>query len=159
MSSISTDGTVIYSSRLSNKERKGLTISRPGCTVRTVESVVQHGHRLQTSVALNRIRDAADAQLPVIYGREDHFLKAKGYESQSFERKHATLFNCTNPDRVSAKKRMIRPVFSSKEVTNLHAESIDIHTQKLLAIVGDGRPCDMAIIGWCKFDIRRRLAC
>lgn len=74
-------------------------------------------------------------------------LKAEGYESQSFERKHAALFNCTKPDWVSAKKKMIGPIFASKEVLNLHAESVGLHTRTLLAIVGSGQPCDMSAIG------------
>lgn len=74
-------------------------------------------------------------------------LKAEGYESQSFERKHAALFNCTQPDWVSAKKKMIGPIFASKEVLNLHAESVGLHTRRLLAIVGGGQPCDMSTIG------------
>lgn len=91
--------------------------------------------------------NVADLLPPDIYGHNSHILKAEGYESQSFERKHATLFNCTKPDWVSAKKKMIGPVFASKEVLNLHAKSIYMHTQRLLAIVCDGQPCDMSATG------------
>lgn len=74
-------------------------------------------------------------------------LKAKGYESQSFERKDATLFNCIDPAWVIAKKKMIAPLFSSKEVLNLHSKSIDVHTQRLLDTVRNGQPCEMSTIG------------
>lgn len=83
-------------------------------------------------------------------------LKAEGYESQSFERKHATLFNCTKPDWVSAKKKMIGPVFASKEVLNLHAKSIGMHTQRLMAIVCGGQPCDMSAIGQCELVLTKK---
>lgn len=93
------------------------------------------------------IFNAADLSRPVIYGHDRHILKSKGYESQSFERKHATLFNCTNPDWVSAKKKLIGPVFASKDVLDHHAESIAMHTQRLLATVRGGQPCEMSAIG------------
>ena len=91
--------------------------------------------------------DTSDALQPDIYGHKSHILKAEGYRSQSFERAKATLFNCTSPDWVSAKKEMIGPVFSSKEVLSHHTESVAIHTQRLLAIVCDGQPCDMSVLG------------
>lgn len=103
-------------------------------------------------------RDTSDALQPDIYGHESHIWKAEGYGSQSFERAEATLFNCTSPDRVSAKKKMIGTVFSSKEVLKLHAESIAVHTQRLLATVCDGRSRDMSVTGQFKLDIPGRLA-
>lgn len=42
---------------------------------------------------------------------------------------------------------MIGPVLANKHVLDLHAEAIDTHTQRMLAIVRSGQPCDMSIMG------------
>lgn len=99
------------------------------------------------SVKQFRVANAADVLQPVIYGHNRDILKAKGYESQSFERKHATLFNCTNSDWVSAKKKIIGPVLASKHVLNLHAEAIGMHTQRMLAVICSGQSCNMSTMG------------
>ena len=91
--------------------------------------------------------DSADLRLTVIYGQNSAILKSKGYESQSFERQHAALFNCTSPEWVLAKKKMIGPAMGSKQVSSFHAESVGAHTQTLLSIVGSGQPCDMSALG------------
>lgn len=118
-------------------------------TIRTLKNSVQYGDRLQESVSLPDIMNVAYSSSQVIYGQNHQFSKAKGYESQSFERKHAALFNCRKPDWVSTKKNLIAPALASKHVLNHHAEAIATHSERLLEIVGGGQPCDMSTIGKC----------
>ena len=74
-------------------------------------------------------------------------MKADGYDTQPYERKEVSLFNCIVPEWVDIQKRLISPAMSISAIV-LHQDLIIKHTQikiDRIAAVKDLRTCRSSV--------------